>query len=116
MVIVSAATWHLVDGYFVSQDLGAHVLKGDDLLAGACGQTGRTAEGLSLLSQALTAAEQTGEHWHLAELHRLKGELLCGSIGDSAEAERCFRQALTVATQQRAKALELRAATSLSGR
>src|SRR5215467_12929395 len=27
-VIVSPATWHLVHGYFVSQDLGAHVLKG----------------------------------------------------------------------------------------
>src|SRR5262245_49578290 len=29
-VIVSAATWHLAHGYFVSQDLGAHVLKGVD--------------------------------------------------------------------------------------
>ena len=74
------------------------------LLAGACGQTGRAAEGLDLLSQALTAAEQTGEHWHLAELYRLRGELH-GSIGDNVEAERCFRQALTIAVQQHAKAL-----------
>jgi len=29
-VMVSAATWHLVHGYFVSHDLGAHLLKGVD--------------------------------------------------------------------------------------
>jgi len=50
-----------------------------------------------------------------AELHRLKGELLLSLSSDNhAEAEGCFHQALTVARQQQAKSLELRAATSLS--
>jgi hypothetical protein len=61
-------------------------------------------------------AEQTGEHWNLAELYRLKGELLLNSIGGGGEAERCFRQALSIAIRQQAKALELRAATSLGHR
>jgi len=47
------------------------------------------------------------------ELHRLKGELLLSRALQYAEAEQCFRQALEVARRQRAKSLELRAATSL---
>src|SRR5262249_44339810 len=50
------------------------------LLATACGQVGRVEEGLSLLTQALTMAEQTGENWSLAELYRRKGDLLLNSI------------------------------------
>ena len=44
-----------------------------------------------------------------------KGEfLLARSVGNNAEAEACFRQALDVARRQGAKSLELRAAMSLS--
>jgi predicted ATPase/class 3 adenylate cyclase len=85
------------------------------LLATACGQAGRTEEERNLLSEALTVAEQTGEHWHLAELHRLKGELVLQSNDGDVEAERCFREALAIATRQQAKALERRALTSLGG-
>jgi predicted ATPase len=75
------------------------------LLATACGQVGRVEEGLSLLTQALTVAEQTGEHWNLAELYRRKGDLLLNSSGREAEAEGCFRQAVDIAIRQQAKAL-----------
>jgi TOMM system kinase/cyclase fusion protein len=85
------------------------------LLAGACGQTGQAAEGLTLLAEALAQAHKTGECWPEAELHRLKGELLLSLSADNhAEAEGCLHQALVIARRQQAKALELRAATSLS--
>jgi class 3 adenylate cyclase/predicted ATPase len=85
------------------------------LLAEACGQTGQAVEGLTLLAEALAQAHKAGESWTEAELHRLKGDLLLALSPDKhAEAEGCLHQALAVARRQRAKALELRAATSLS--
>jgi predicted ATPase len=48
-------------------------------------------------------------------LYRLKGALLLQlTIPDIHQAEVCFQQALDVARRQQAKALELRAAMSLS--
>jgi predicted ATPase len=85
------------------------------LLAEACGQTGNAAEGLPLLAEALTQAHKTGESWTEAELYRLKGELLLAqSARQTAEAETCFHQALTVARHQGAKSWELRTAMSLA--
>jgi predicted ATPase len=87
------------------------------LLAEACGQTGQTTEGLALLTEALALVDTTGERWWEAELHRLRGELLlqaeCGVRRVESTAEECFQQALDVARRQHARALELRAATSL---
>ena len=84
------------------------------LLAEACGRTGRAAEGLTLLAEALAQAHKAEESWTEAELHRLKGELLLSlSTDHQAEAEGCLRQALAVASRQQAKMLELRVATRL---
>jgi predicted ATPase len=84
------------------------------LLAEACGRTGQAAEGLTLLAEALAQAHKAEEAWTEPELYRLKGELLLLLSADNhAEAEGCFHQALAVARRQQAKALELRAATSL---
>jgi predicted ATPase len=53
--------------------------------------------------------------WSEAEISRLQGELrLQLASPDVAQAEACFQQALAVARLQQAKALELRAALSLS--
>ena len=50
-----------------------------------------------------------------AELFRLKGELLLAQSDQSLfAAERCFSEALTIARNQQAKMLELRAATSMA--
>lgn len=57
-----------------------------------------------------------------AEVHRLQGEFFLaqteqtcpGADLETATAEACFQQALDIARQQGAKALELRAAISLS--
>jgi predicted ATPase len=72
-------------------------------------------EGLHLLAEALAVAKDTGECRWDAELHRLTGELLLArSAEPHAEAETCFRQALTIANGQQAKSYELRAAMSLA--
>ena len=85
------------------------------LLAESYGRVGKPEEGLSLLSEALSAVERTGERWGEVEIYRVKGELLAMGSGDEhAEAEACFRHALDLARRQQAKSLELRVATSLS--
>jgi predicted ATPase len=102
------------------------------LLAEALGEAGQLAEGLNVLAEALTLADRTGERFHEAELHRLKGELLLmQATGEkdrlspealrtrSAErpaisaAETCFLRAIDTARQQDAKSWELRAVMSL---
>jgi predicted ATPase len=87
------------------------------LLAEALGREGETEEGLRVLAEALALAEGTGERFHEAELHRLRGEFLLRREiveGAAREAETCFQQALAVARRQQAKSLELRAAMSLT--
>ena len=50
-----------------------------------------------------------------AELHRLRGDLTCrSSQPDPDGAERSFRAALSIASEQGTKGFELRAATSLA--
>jgi predicted ATPase len=85
------------------------------LLAEAHEIQGEPEEGLTVLTEALALTDTTGERWYEAECYRLKGELLLQqSSGNQAEAEHCFQQAITVAQNQQAKSLELRAATSLA--
>jgi predicted ATPase len=84
-------------------------------LAEAYDGMGQATEGLTVLTEALTIAHNTGERFWEAELHRLKGALLLTlSAEQYAEAETCFHQALDIARRQQAKSLELRAAVSLS--
>jgi predicted ATPase len=85
------------------------------LLGECCRQAGAVDEGLSVLEEAQTVADCTGEHWWDAELHRLKGEMLLSqSRQNRSAAKTCFDQALAVAQSQNAKSLELRAAMSLA--
>jgi predicted ATPase len=85
------------------------------LLAEATGYTGQIAEGLRLLSEALTAFEADGRGNLLAEAYRLQGELLLRqATPDATQAEVCFHEALAIARRQQAKSWELRAATNLA--
>ena len=84
------------------------------LIADALANTGRPEEGLVTLTDAIAVAEATGERWRDADLQRTKGKLLLAlSEEQSMEAELCFRRALKIARNQRAKALELQAAMEL---
>ena len=83
------------------------------VLASAKADLGKPDEGFELLEEALASTEVSGERWWLAELHRLRGQLLVAS-GQHDESEACFRRAIEVSRGQTAKLLELRAATSLA--
>ncbi len=82
------------------------------LLAEVCMRGEQAAAAGAALDEALAMSLHTGEHLWDAETHRLRGELLAAQ-GLGQEAEYAYQQALAVARQQGAKALELRAATSL---
>jgi predicted ATPase len=85
------------------------------LLAEAHGTLGKPEAGLTVLTEALTHVDTTGERWYASEIYRLKGELLLQqSSRNQTEAESCFQQAITIAQSQQAKSWELRAATSLT--
>ncbi len=85
------------------------------LLVEVYGKDRQVEEGLQTLAEALALTDRSGESWYKAELHRLKGELLLQQSPDNqTEAETCFHQALSIARNQQAKSLELRAATSLA--
>jgi predicted ATPase len=85
------------------------------LLAGAYGQVDQAEEGLSVLTEALTIVDKTGEGFYEAEVYRLKGELLLlQDESSAAEAEGCFQRAIEIARQQSTKSLELRATMSLA--
>ena len=65
--------------------------------------------------EALALAENNGEYWIEAELHRLQGELMLAQDSKlHQEAEACFTRSLEVARALQARSLELRAALSLS--
>jgi adenylate cyclase len=73
---------------------------------------GQTEEGLAAVANGAAIIDRMGQSVYLAELHRLRGELI--QEQDATVAEDCFAQALAVAREQGAHALELRAALSLS--
>ncbi|MCU0502629.1 MAG: AAA family ATPase [Anaerolineae bacterium] len=82
------------------------------LLAEVYGRSGQLDWGLQTLDAALTEAEQTGERWWLAEMHRLAGDLRREQGSDSA-AEQAYLRAIEIARCQQARSLELRATTAL---
>jgi tetratricopeptide (TPR) repeat protein len=85
-------------------------------LAEALARAGRTAEALGTVDQAIARGHGTDEHWNLAELFRIKGEILLrdGSSAPDAVAEDLFAQSLALAQSQHARSWELRTATSLA--
>ena len=60
---------------------------------------GELSAGQAAIDAGLALAERDGVRWHLAELHRLKGELALRRCEPSSEpvAEACFEEAITVA-------------------
>jgi len=77
---------------------------------------GRFADGLAAIEEVLAWTADTEGDWFIAELLRVKGELLLlqGAPEAAATAEDHFRQALDWARRQGALSWELRAATSLA--
>ena len=77
---------------------------------------GQLTEALAAIDQALAKADRDGELWCVAELLRIKGELLLQQTEDRSipAAEDCFQRALVMARRQDALFWELRGALSLA--
>ncbi len=104
------------EGLARHREIGAAVLvpAALALVAETQQKLGRPAEGLAAVADGLTAAQQSGQHYWEAELHRLSGALTLQADPSATEAaESHFLRALEIAGRQRARSLELRAATSL---
>jgi len=84
------------------------------LLARVCGRAGRAEDGLAAIDEGMAEARKHNERWWDAELHRLRGELLLAGGADAHEAEAAYLRGIDIARTQHARALELRATTSLA--
>jgi predicted ATPase len=62
------------------------------LMAEALGRAGQNAEGLAAIEEAIARSERTEERWAMAELVRVRGELLLlqGAPGAASAAEHHF--------------------------
>jgi predicted ATPase len=84
-------------------------------VAVASAEAGQLETGLEILRELIGWAEQTGQHWLDAELHRVRAELLLRSDPPKVSAaEDAFNSALEIARSQQTKTFELRAALGLA--
>ncbi|MFL6790885.1 MAG: adenylate/guanylate cyclase domain-containing protein, partial [Bradyrhizobium sp.] len=84
-------------------------------VAVANAEAGQLETGLEILRELIGWAEQTGQHWLDAELHRIRAELLLHSDPPKVSAaEDAFNSALEIARSQQTKTFELRAALGLA--
>jgi predicted ATPase len=85
------------------------------LLAEIEAETGDAEGALARIDSALALAQETGEHWTDAFLHRIRGEILLKrDSGNTVPVEEAFLTAIAVAKQQKAKSFELRATMGLA--
>lgn len=116
------ALGELQRGIVAWEQTGARVMRPFflSLKGQACRKLGRTADGLLAVEEALATVAHADEQFCTAELWRLRGEFVLRmdayrfTPDTTRQAEACFQSALTIARQQHAKMLELRAAISLA--
>jgi predicted ATPase/DNA-binding winged helix-turn-helix (wHTH) protein len=77
---------------------------------------GNTMAALDAVDSAISQCSRTGERWYLAELHRIKGEVLVEThpMDDDGLAMVEFARSLEVAREDQTLAWELRTTTSVS--
>jgi tetratricopeptide (TPR) repeat protein len=83
-------------------------------IAEALGNLGQLDIGLALLAEARELMERNDERYMESEIYRIHGELTLRQAARESEAEQSFLKAIEISRERGAKALELRAATSLS--
>ena len=81
------------------------------VLADMCRAAGRLDDGLRFVDKAIAAAPSQDSQWGLAELHRIKGELMLACRELTVVVEPCF-ETIAIAREQSAKSWELRATIS----
>ena len=78
-------------------------------------EAGQPNAALATLDTQLATIARSGQRWFLAEVHRVRGEILLKCRpGDLVAAETAFTHAIDIARNQRAKLFELQAAVSLA--
>ena len=76
--------------------------------------TGHSAAALQKIDEALATSAINGNVFNLAEIHRLRGEILLAHFRDNGtEAEASFKKSLEIARAQQARSSELRTLVSL---
>ena len=84
-------------------------------LATVQAETGDPETALSTIDEAFRHINDVAGHAWEAELRRLRGDILLAARPEAVDdAERSYRDAIAVAQRQRARSLELRAATALA--
>jgi predicted ATPase/class 3 adenylate cyclase len=101
-----------LDGYSATQ-VKAWSVYFRATLAEAYYRAGDAESGLRTVDQAFELSDQLGERFWQAGMLHFKGVMLM-SLSTECDAEKCYRAALDIARRQRAKSIELRAATSLA--
>jgi predicted ATPase/DNA-binding winged helix-turn-helix (wHTH) protein len=86
------------------------------ILARGIAGLGQICKALATVDQALARADRGAERWYVAELLRIKGELLLqeATAQSVSAGENCLKEALDAAPEQGALFWELRAAISLA--
>jgi predicted ATPase len=84
------------------------------LLAESCLRAARYEDGLLVVDEGLAEAGSRKERFWDADLHRVRGELLLAAGAEPGAGEAALRTALEIARNQKAKSLELRAATAIA--
>jgi len=84
-------------------------------VATANAEAGQLDVGMEILRELIVWAEQSGQHWLDAELHRVQGELLLRRDPPNVStAEDAFNKAVEIARSQQTKTFELRGALGLA--
>ena len=88
--------------YFLGEMADVHRLSGDPEAA------------VRTVTEAIELGETNGEHFHDAELHRIRGQarLQCGA-GERAHGEDDLRRAVAIAREQAAVSFEIRSIVCL---
>jgi len=86
------------------------------LEAEVCAKGGWYDDALQAIDRAIAFAERSGERWYLAEILRIKAELLRGSdkAAHRRQVETLLTRSLDLTRSQGARSLELRAASDLA--
>jgi len=82
------------------------------LMAQALAKTGQPDDAAQIVDRTLQALDETNGRWIEAELHRLRGDLLCRRSPAAAEA--AYDAAIKVAERQGARLWQLRSANALA--
>jgi adenylate cyclase len=100
---------------FRADGAGVRVAQYLAMIAAALGKSGEPGEGLSEIEESIAVMERSGERFYEAEVYRIKGELLqAQNSSNTLQSEQSFRTAIEIARNQKAKAWELRATSSLA--